>query len=68
MLNFKVHKKFINEFVFINYFESSQIYELSRRKWSPTTTGPPDHLRVTNCVAVDGPPDQVYMASMDGPL
>ena len=27
MLNFKVHKKFINEFVFINHFESSQIYE-----------------------------------------
>ena len=27
MLNFNVHKKFINEFVFINHFESSQIYE-----------------------------------------
>ena len=27
MLNSKVHKKFINEFVFINHFESSQIYE-----------------------------------------
>ena len=27
MLNFKVHKKFVNEFVFINHFESSQIYE-----------------------------------------
>ena len=26
-LNFKVHKKFVNEFVFINHFESSQIYE-----------------------------------------
>ena len=24
----KVHKKFTNEFVFINHFESSQIYEL----------------------------------------
>ena len=27
MLNFNVHKKFINEFVFINHFGSSQIYE-----------------------------------------
>ena len=27
MLIFKVHEKFINEFVFINHFESSQIYE-----------------------------------------
>ena len=27
MLNPKVHKKFMNEFVFINHFESSQIYE-----------------------------------------
>ena len=27
MITFKVHKKFINEFVFINHFESSQIYE-----------------------------------------
>ena len=27
MLNIEVHKKFINEFVFINHFESLQIYE-----------------------------------------
>ena len=27
MLNFNVHKKFINDFVFINHLGSSQIYE-----------------------------------------
>ena len=27
MLTFKVHKKFINEFVFKNHFKSSQIYD-----------------------------------------
>ena len=40
------------------------IYGLSRRKWSPATTGPPDHLR-----QLYDPPDQVWqtLTATDGP-
>ena len=39
---------------------------LSRRSWSPATTGPPGPS-VANYVTVDGPPGP-SMAAMDGPL
>ena len=39
---------------------------LSRRSWSPATTGPPGPS-AANYVAVDGPPGP-SMAAMDGPL
>ena len=41
-------------------------FALSRRSWSPTTTGPPGPS-VANYVAVDVPPGP-SMAAMDGPL
>ena len=41
----------------------SCICELSRRKWSPATTGPPGPS-MANCVAVDGPPDQLWLPWM----
>ena len=41
-------------------------FVLSRRSWSPTTTGPPGSS-AANYVAVDGPPGP-SMAAMDGPL
>ena len=39
---------------------------LSRRSWSPATTGPPGPS-AANYVAVDGPP-RPSIAAMDGPL
>ena len=36
---------------------------LSRRSWSPATTGPPGPS-AANYVAVDGPPDQVWLPWM----
>ena len=40
--------------------------DLSRRSWSPATTGPPGPS-AANYAAVDGPPGP-SMAAMDGPL
>ena len=40
--------------------------DLSRRSWSPATTGPPGPS-AANYVAIDGPPGP-SMAAMDGPL
>ena len=40
--------------------------DMSRRSWSPATTGPPGPS-AANYVAVDGPPGP-NMAAMDGPL
>ena len=40
--------------------------DLSRRSWSPATTGPPGPS-AANYVAVDGPPGP-NVAAMDGPL
>ena len=45
---------------------SVSLYVLSRRSWSPATTGPPGPS-AANYVAVDGPP-RPSMAAMDGPL
>ena len=36
---------------------------MSRRSWSPATTGPPGPS-AANYVAVDGPPDQVWLPWM----
>ena len=45
---------------------SVSLYVLSRRSWSPATTGPPGPS-AANYVAVDGPPGP-SMAAMDGPF
>ena len=48
------------------YLAGHRLRVLSRRSWSPATTGPPGPS-AANYVAVDGPPGP-SMAAMDGPL
>ena len=63
MLNSKVHKKFINEFVFITHFKSSQIYEqLSQHgNTGPAVAGPAGPVP-TPCVI-----NQINMVKGRGP-
>ena len=44
-------------------FPHASTTDLSRRSWSPATTGPPGPS-AANYVAVDGPPDQVWLPWM----
>ena len=46
--------------------EMVRVQDLSRRKWSPATTGPPGPS-MADFVAIDGPPGPT-MAAVDGPL
>ena len=53
----------ISVLVWFSNFLTTNFYGLSRHSWSPATTGPPGPS-VANYVAVNGPPDQVWLPWM----